>query len=113
MAHNRNDDIDYLRKYNVSNKDINAYTRQQKLENKEINLREREKSTKKLKSGETKKSHFVKFSGDEYKSSAGKGDVLLKGKLDPFAYIQLNPKSAIDKNNKSNIKVFEKIMRNK
>ena len=106
------DEIDYLKKYNASNKDINAYTRLQKIENiNNLSLKERNRS--KLKSGDTKKSHFVKFSGDEYKSSQGKGDKLVKGKFDPFAYIQLNPKAAIDRNNKSNIKVFEKIMRNK
>lgn len=106
------DDIEYLRRYNVSNKDINAYTRLQRFENQNV-LNLREKSSKKLKAGDTKKSHFVKFTGDEYKSSVGKGDKLLKGKYEPFAYIQLNPKAAIDKNNKSNIKVFEKIMKNK
>ena len=39
--------------------------------------------------------HNVKFSGSEYKSKKGQGDRLIKGKYEPFAYIQLNPKAAL------------------
>lgn len=35
--------------------------------------------------------HHEKFSGDVYKSTKGKGDVIKAGKLEPFSYIQLNP----------------------
>lgn len=31
--------------------------------------------------------HIEKFSGDAYKSSKGKGDVIKAGKLEPFSYI--------------------------
>ena len=91
-------DLEVLKRFKASKKDILA-----------LNLNE----TKQVKSGEVKKSHFVKFTGEEYKSSKGKGDLLLKGKYEPFAYIQLNPKAALDKNNKDNLKVFENVMRGK
>mmetsp|Transcript_39995 Transcript_39995/g.41675 ORF Transcript_39995/g.41675 Transcript_39995/m.41675 type:complete len:279 (+) Transcript_39995:1-837(+) len=57
---------------------------------------------------EGKNSHFVKFSGKEYESKSGQGDVL-KGKYEPFAYVQLNPKAA-DKKNKDNVKLFDKLI---
>lgn len=31
--------------------------------------------------------HVEKFSGDAFKSSKGKGDVIKAGKLEPFSYI--------------------------
>ena len=31
--------------------------------------------------------HIEKFSGDAYKSTKGKGDVIKAGKLEPFSYI--------------------------
>jgi len=43
--------------------------------------------------------HFEKFSGDAYKSQKGKGDVIKAGKLEPFSYIQLNPR-LLNKRNK-------------
>jgi len=36
---------------------------------------------------QSKSGHIEKFSGDAYKSSKGKGDVLKAGKLEPFSYI--------------------------
>lgn len=57
-----------------------------------------------------KSSHFLKFSGDEYQNKAGKGDKLLQGKYDPFAYIQLNPKATSIKTRKENLKLFENVM---
>ncbi len=45
--------------------------------------------------------HIIKYSGDEYKSKKGKGDVLIKGKADPFAYIQLNHKQHLGKTEKT------------
>ena len=56
--------------------------------------------------------HYVKYSGDEYKSKKAKGDKLLQGKYEPFAYIQLNPKSIGTKGKKANLKVFEELMKN-
>jgi len=38
------------------------------------------------------KGHVEKFSGDAYRSDKGKGDVIKAGKLEPFSYIQLNPR---------------------
>lgn len=35
--------------------------------------------------------HIVKASGDQYKSTKGKGDVLKAGTHEPYAYIKLNP----------------------
>jgi len=54
--------------------------------------------------------HIIKYSGDEYKSKRGKGDVLIKGKADPFAYIQLNPKTTSRKNRKEGLKTFKTVM---
>lgn len=104
LSNSKMSDVDFLKQYNVSKKDLQSLSL-----NSNIN---EYSSNKKLKAGDTKKSHFVKFSGDEYKSKSGKGDKLLKGKYEPFAYIQLNPKSVLDsKNSKDNMKVFEQIMR--
>lgn len=54
--------------------------------------------------------HIIKYSGEEYKSKRGKGDVLLKGKAEPFAYIQLNPKTTSRKNRKEGLKTFKNMM---
>lgn len=56
--------------------------------------------------------HYVKYSGDEYKNKRAKGDKILQGKYEPFAYIQLNPKAVSNKGKKANLKVFEEIMKN-
>lgn len=63
--------------------------------------------------GKTKKTHVVKFSGEEYAGKGGKGDKLLKGKYEPFAYIQLNPKAISKKKRKDNLEVFENLMKKK
>lgn len=75
--------------------------------------------TKKMKISDTKsvikpihQGHYVKFSGDEYKNKKAKGDKLLLGKLDPFAYIQLNPKAIGKKGARENLKIFETLMKN-
>lgn len=61
-----------------------------------------------------KKSHVVKFSGEEYAANkGGKGDKLLQGKYEPFAYIQLNPKAISRKKRKDNLEVFENLMKKK
>lgn len=57
-----------------------------------------------------KASHHVKFSGEEYKNKKAKGDKLIQGKYEPFAYIQLNPKSTNKKKRTDTMKVFENIM---
>jgi hypothetical protein len=57
-----------------------------------------------------KNSHVVKFSGDEYKNKAGKGDKLLQGKYEPFAYIQLNPKTVSKRKRNDTLKIFSNIM---
>jgi hypothetical protein len=58
-----------------------------------------------------KESHVVKFSGEEYKNKSGKGDKIISGKYEPFAYIQLNPKATSKKNRKNALEVFEKVMK--
>lgn len=60
-----------------------------------------------------KKTHVVKFSGEEYASKTGKGDKLIQGKYEPFAYIQLNPKAISKNRRKDNLKVFENLMKKK
>ena len=59
-----------------------------------------------------KASHYVKYSGEEYKSKKGKGDKIIHGKYDPFAYIQLNPKSLNSKGERENAKIWANLMKN-
>ena len=59
-----------------------------------------------------KTSHYVKYSGDEYKSKKAKGDKIIQGKYEPFAYIQLNPKSLNNKGERENAKIWENLMKN-
>jgi hypothetical protein len=60
----------------------------------------KEKSgVQKFRSSKPALAHFEKFSGDAYKSKKGKGDVIKAGKLEPFSYIQLNPR-LLNKRNK-------------
>ena len=58
-----------------------------------------------------KESHVIKFSGEEYKNKSAKGDKIISGKYEPFAYIQLNPKATSKKNRKEAVEVFEKVMK--
>ena len=58
----------------------------------------------------SKESHFVKFTGDEYKNKSGKGDKIISGKYEPFAYIQLNPKTTSYKRRDDTVKLFQNIM---
>ena len=51
--------------------------------------------------------HIVQYSGDSYKSQKGQGDVLKKGKYEPFAYIKLNPKMLNKRNRDKAVKSFE------
>lgn len=60
-----------------------------------------------------KESHVLKFSGEEYQNKAGKGDKIIQGKYEPFAYIQLNPKATSKKNRREALDVFEKVMKKK
>merc|ERR1739848_169569 len=57
-----------------------------------------------------KETHFVKFGGEEYSNTQAKGDKLIKGKYEPFAYIQLNPKTTSNRGRKEELKLFSKIM---
>ena len=59
-----------------------------------------------------KTSHYVKYSGVEYKSKKGKGDKMIQGKYEPFAYIQLNPKSLNNKGDRENSKIWADLMKN-
>lgn len=54
--------------------------------------------------------HIEKFSGDAYKSAKGHGDVLKAGKLEPFSYIQLNPRMLNKRHKDSAVKSFNKIV---
>ncbi len=65
---------------------------------------------KTLERGKRRETHIVKFSGDEYKNKAGKGDKLMSGKYEPFAYIQLNPKTTSHKRRTESLKLFEGVM---
>jgi len=69
-----------------------------------------EKDEKTVTRGKTKETHIVKFSGDEYKNKSGKGDKLVSGKYEPFAYIQLNPKTTSFKRRTDTVKLFQGIM---
>ena len=54
--------------------------------------------------------HIVKYSGEAYKSSKGKGDVLKAGKHEPFAYIKLNPKMLNKRYKEQAVKSFEGVV---
>lgn len=54
--------------------------------------------------------HFEKFSSSAYKSQKGKGDVLKAGKLEPFAYIQLNPRLLNKRHKQKAINSFSKVV---
>ncbi len=71
------------------------------------------KGRNKNKFDKPKKSHVIKFSGEEYANKGGKGDKLIQGKYEPFAYIQLNPKAISKKKKKDNLEVFENLMKKK
>lgn len=71
------------------------------------------KKRKNTKFDKLKKSHVVKFSGEEYANKGAKGDKLIQGKYEPFAYIQLNPKAISKKKRKDNLEVFENLMKKK
>lgn len=54
--------------------------------------------------------HIVQHSGEQYKSTKGKGDVLKPGKFEPFAYIKLNPASLNKRNRDKAAKSFEGVI---
>ena len=54
--------------------------------------------------------HIEKFSGDSYKSAKGKGDVIKAGKLEPFSYIQLNPRLLNKRHKQKAINSFTKVV---
>lgn len=54
--------------------------------------------------------HIVKYSGDSYKSEKGRGDVLKKGRYEPFAYIKLNPKMLNKRYRDKAVESFEGIV---
>ena len=56
------------------------------------------------------KGHIEKFSGDQYKSAKGKGDVIKAGKLEPFSYIQLNPRLLNKRHKQKAINSFTKVV---
>lgn len=58
----------------------------------------------------TKSGHIEKFSGDKYRSAKGKGDVIKAGKLEPFSYIQLNPRMLNKRLKSQAIKSFAKVV---
>lgn len=57
-----------------------------------------------------KSGHHHKFSGDEYKSKKGSGDMLKAGKHEPFAYIQLNPEMLNPRKKNQAVKSFTGIV---
>jgi ribosomal RNA-processing protein 12 len=97
-----------LNKKRIKNVMRDTYDESDDEKDRKINKSRNEKTTKKAKN-----THIVKFTGDEYKNKSGKGDNLLQGKYEPFAYIQLNPKAISKKKKKDNIEIFEKIMQKK
>ena len=80
--------------------------------NKKIKVNESESIKVNKYKKKKEQTHYVKYSGEEYKNKKGKGDKLIKGQYEPFAYIQLNPKSLNTKGERENIKIFNKLMKN-
>ena len=96
-------------KQDSSDDDENTKTKKKKISEKE----EKKIQIKTMVDSHGKKtSHYVKYSGDEYKSKKGKGDKIIHGKYEPFAYIQLNPKSLNNKGERENAKIWENLMKN-
>lgn len=54
--------------------------------------------------------HSVKQSGDVYKSSSGKGDMLKAGTHEPYAYIKLNPEMLNPKKRAQAIQSFTEVV---
>ena len=79
---------------------------------KKISEKEYKKMSTAVDSHGKKTSHYVKYSGEEYKSKRGKGDKIINGKYEPFAYIQLNPKSLNSKGERENAKIWTDLMKN-
>jgi len=110
-TNNKDNDSD-----NEDNKEVSYPTKKRKIQEKDGNIRpvavtrpyvtSRDKEEK-----PSIQSHIIKFSGKEYSGKGGRGDLLLKNKPDPFAYIQLNPKANSKKRRNKSVKVFEQVMR--
>ena len=83
-----------------------------KTKKKKISEKEEKKIKTMIDSHGKKTSHYVKYSGEEYKSKKGKGDKIIQGKYEPFAYIQLNPKSLNNKGERENAKIWADLMKN-
>ena len=83
-----------------------------KTKKKKISEKEEKKIKTMVDSHGKKTSHYVKYSGEEYKSKKGKGDKIIHGKYEPFAYIQLNPKSLNNKGERENAKIWADLMKN-
>ena len=110
VANVMKDDLLDLNNDNSDDDDENTKNRRKKISEKEY---------KKISTPQTaidshgkKTSHYVKYSGEEYKSKKGKGDKIIQGKYDPFAYIQLNPKSLNSKGERENAKIWADLMKN-
>ena len=104
------DNLNLLNK-NINDEDdeteeINKKSKKRKINNKDNKIIYNNNNNKKI------STHYVKYSGNEYKNKKGKGDKIIKGEFEPFAYIQLNPKSLNNKGEKGNIKIFENLMKN-
>ena len=104
------DDLYDLKKEESDDEDIeNTKTKKKKISDKE----EKKIKIKTMVDSHGKKtSHYVKYSGEEYKSKKGKGDKIIHGKYEPFAYIQLNPKSLNNKGERENSKIWADLMKN-
>ena len=99
----------YDLKKEESDEDENAKTKKKKISEKE---EKKIKIKTMIDSHGKKTSHYVKYSGEEYKSKKGKGDKIIQGKYEPFAYIQLNPKSLNNKGERENAKIWADLMKN-
>ena len=104
------DDLYDLKKEESDDEDIeNTKTKKKKISDKE---EKKIKIKTTVDSHGKKTSHYVKYSGEEYKSKKGKGDKIIHGKYEPFAYIQLNPKSLNNKGERENSKIWADLMKN-
>ena len=104
------DDLYDLKKEESDDEDIeNTKTKKKKISDKE---EKKIKIKTMIDSHGKKTSHYVKYSGEEYKSKKGKGDKIIHGKYEPFAYIQLNPKSLNNKGERENSKIWADLMKN-
>lgn len=91
-------------------KEIKTFNLQKKSSNSMSIFKNKSMTQQAKRSFQQSQGHNEKFTGGAYKSAKGKGDVLKAGKLEPFSYIQLNPKMINRRHKAQAVKSFSKVV---